>query len=250
MGVVDPYLDPTTGLLRNKVGAQSKVALVKAEGDLVFARTAQLMDHPIPGTGDLRELQEVHRYLFQDVFDWAGQIRTVDMKKNEPGSEFFLPVQMIERAAAFAAGDLSNDSMLQGLDRERFVERLAFHYDAFNYIHPFREGNGRTQRVFWSRVADEAGWQLNWSSVQGSVNDAACRAATERQDLGPLREMFAGIVAPAVPQAHRGEEWRVAALARLAFPGAPTATKEAGYQAPEARPNSRGLGGPRREKTR
>jgi cell filamentation protein len=250
MGVVDPYLDPATGLLRNKIGAQTKVALEEAEGDLVFARTAQLMDHPVPGTGDLRELQEIHRHLFQDVFDWAGQLRTVDMKKNEPGSEFFLPVQMIERAAAFAAGDLANDSMLQGLDRERFVERLAFHYDAFNYIHPFREGNGRTQRVFWSRVADEAGWQLNWSSVQGAVNDAACRAAAERQDLGPLREMFEGIVAPAVPQAHRGEEWRAAELARLAFPAAPAATKEAGYQAPEARSNSRGLGGPGQEKTR
>ncbi|WP_058234777.1 hypothetical protein [Devriesea agamarum] len=69
---VDPYLDPQTGLLRNKVGAQTNAALDDAEGDLSHARLIQLMDHPVKPTGGLGELRAIHRYLFQDVYDWAG----------------------------------------------------------------------------------------------------------------------------------------------------------------------------------
>ena len=158
---VDPYLDPETGILRNKVGARTKVALEDAEGDLSFARLMQLMDHPPKATGDLDELRAIHRHLFQDVYVWAGEVRIVDVRKNVEGADWFLPVSMIGRAAGYAAEELRSDNHLRGLDRESFIERLAYHYDQFNYIHPFREGNGRTQRVFWNRVGRDAGWQLD-----------------------------------------------------------------------------------------
>ncbi len=67
-------------------------------------------------------------------------------------------------------------------------------------MHPFREGNGRTQRVFWNRVARDAGWQLDWREVHGATNDQASRAASEQQDFGPLREMFDQIVSKATPR--------------------------------------------------
>jgi len=92
-------------------------------------------------------------------------------------------------------------------------------------------------------------------SVQGASKVlGVSRAALSKWAMLSGMERVAGpvggiVVASAMPQAHRGEEWRAAELARLAFPTAP-ATKEAGYQAPEARPNSRGLGGPGQEKTR
>ena len=82
---VDPYLDPEPGVLRNKVGARTKVALEHAEGDLSFTRLIQLMDHPPRATGDLHELLAIHRHLFQDVYVWAGQVRTVDVRKNVEG---------------------------------------------------------------------------------------------------------------------------------------------------------------------
>lgn len=147
---VDPYLDPETGLLRNKVGARTRTALDEAEGDLSFARLVQLMDRPVRPTGDLDELRAIHRHLFQDIYDWAGQLRTVDIRKSVEGAQFFLPVSMIERAAVFAERELRADNMLCGMSRDHFIERLAYHYDSFNYTHPFREGNGRTQRVFWT----------------------------------------------------------------------------------------------------
>lgn len=211
----DPYIDPSMGILRNLVGADTRDALSAAEGDLVFARLVQLTERPPAGTGDLVELQAIHRQLFQDVFEWAGELRTVDMRKREEGAEPFLPVQMIERAASFAARELHADDNLRGMSRDRFIDRLAYHYDAFNYIHPFREGNGRTQRVMWNRIALDAGWQLDWQRVQGPTNDAACRAASEQRDFGPLRAMFAQIVTPAVPERGRDAAWRAAELDRL-----------------------------------
>lgn len=66
---VDPYLDPETGLLRNKVGATTQSALDKAEGALTFTRLVQLMDHPVKSTGGLDELRAIHRHLFQDVYE-------------------------------------------------------------------------------------------------------------------------------------------------------------------------------------
>ncbi|MGH3262096.1 MAG: Fic/DOC family protein [Trebonia sp.] len=145
---LDPYLDPETGILRNLAGARTKAALDDAEASLSFARLIQLMDRPPKSTGDLTELRAIHRHLFQDLYDWAGQVRTVDIRKNVEGAEYFLPSGMIERASAFAAGQLRSDDALRGLDRGHFIGRLAYHYDQVNYIHPFREGNGRVQRVF------------------------------------------------------------------------------------------------------
>lgn len=113
------------------------------------------------------------------------------------------------------AEQLHADNNLKGMSRDQFIERLAHHYDELNYLHPFREGNGRTQRVFWSRIARDAGWQLDWRPIQGGVNDAACRIAQEAQDLGPLREMFDRVVTVGISSNERDAEWREAEPHRL-----------------------------------
>lgn len=235
---VDPYLDPETGLLRNKIGAETKAFLDDAEGDLSFARLIQLMDHPPKATCDLDELRAIHRHLFQDVYEWAGQVRTVDIRKNVEGAEFFLPVAMIGRAADYAAKELRADKNLRGLDRDHFIKRLAYHYDQFNYIHPFREGNGRTQRVFWNRVARDAGWQLDWCGVHGSTNDQACRAASEQRDFGPLHEMFNQIVTTATPPSKRDAGWRAAKSAHLSFPASATRATQKHPTGPSSEPQA------------
>jgi cell filamentation protein len=214
---VDPYLDPKTGILRNQVGAEAKSALDAAEGALSFTRLMHLLDHPVKASGGLDELQAIHRYLFQDIYAWAGELRTVDIRKSVEGSQFFVPVPIIDQASVYAAGELRKDNELKGLSRDQFVTRLAYHYDAFNFIHPFREGNGRTQRVFWNRIARDAGWQLDWRTVTGATNDRASQAAMEDQDFGPLRDMFDSIVTAATPEPERNEEWRAAERARLSF---------------------------------
>jgi cell filamentation protein len=195
---VDPYLEPASGILRNRLGITTQQALDVAEADLVEARRAQMIARPVKVTGDLRQLQAIHGQLFQDVYDWAGQLRTVDIRKGtDPAAEFFMPVSRLESAAGFAFAELADDHQLHGLDRDRFVARLAHHYDQVNYLHPFREGNGRTQRIFWTQIAAGAGFDLDWSRVTGAENDQASRAAMERQDFTELRAIFDRIVQPA-----------------------------------------------------
>src|SRR5690625_1026637 len=88
----DPYIDSETGILRNKVGARSQRDLDAAEADFTAARAYQLiLATPIKATGDLDELRAIHRHLFQDIYEWAGQLRTVDISKNlgpEEATEF------------------------------------------------------------------------------------------------------------------------------------------------------------------
>lgn len=181
----DPYLDPETGILRNLVGARTSADLDVAEADLVAVRTAELAERPPPATGDLSELKAIHRALFQDVYAWAGEVRTVDIRK----SDWFLPVSMIEQAAAWVVEELRADDYLQEMKRPRLVERLAYHFDRINYMHPFREGNGRTQRLFMSRVASDAGWRLDWIAVDAETNVRACVAAGDG-DRSLLESMF------------------------------------------------------------
>lgn len=190
---VDPYLDPKTGILHNLVGATDASMLAEAEADLVYPRIIAISHHHPHPSGDLTEFQEIHRYLFSSLYSWAGDIRTVDIRKSTGAGEFFLPVSMIERAFVFAAQEMRNDNMLKGLSLRDFVVRIAFHYDQINYIHPFREGNGRVQRIFFNRIAQEAGWRLDWALVEGSVNDEACRIAAEKRDLSLLEAMFTQI---------------------------------------------------------
>ena len=223
---VDPYTDTETGILRNRIGARTQAALDQAEGGLSVHRLVELAErYPVRPTSDLAELRGIHRHLFQDLYEWAGQTRTVDIRK--PGGEPFLPVSRIETGTRFVFDELRTDNHLREMTRERFVERLAHHYDGLNYAHPFREGNGRTQRVFWSRVARDAGWHLDWRQVSAERNNEASRAAMERSDLRPLREMFDAITTKAAPR-DRLPGRTALDVARLAFGTAATeATKTA-----------------------
>lgn len=211
----DPYTDPETGILRNRIGARTQAALDRAEGGLSVHRLVELAErYPVRPTGDLDELRGIHRHLFQDVYEWAGRTRTVDLRKR--GGEPFLPASRIETGTGFLFDDLRRDGHLRSLSRSRYVERLAHHYDALNYAHPFREGNGRTQRVFWSRVASDAGWQLDWRLVSKDCNNETARVAREGGDLRPLREMFDGITTAAMPR-DRAPGRAALDVARLSF---------------------------------
>lgn len=158
----DPYLNPHIGILTNLIGARTAVELAAAEADLVAVRTLQLWRHPPAPSRDLVELKAIHRHLFQDMYPWSGQLRTVVLRKTVPGrGQPFLPVSIITRSAGFVFYQLRQVHYLQHLDRERFIERLAYLYDQVNYLHPFQEGNGRTQRFFFESMAVAAGRWLD-----------------------------------------------------------------------------------------
>ena len=196
MSFVDPYFNKSIGDLRNLLGAQSSDELKKLEPQIVFANELELTALDIPRTNNLTELLLIHKQLFKGVYDWAGKIRTVDIKKNADAAEYFLIVSKIAYATNYVFTELTKEQYLQGLSIDKFVERLAYFYDQLNYIHPFREGNGRAQRVLWNRIAQDAGYEIGWDLVVGDKNDEASRLAAEQMDLSGLEAMFNKIVRP------------------------------------------------------
>jgi cell filamentation protein len=150
MAFVDPYFDESIGELRNLLGAKSAEELHEREPEIVFANEVELKSLSIPRSNDLDEVLLIHKQLFKGVYDWAGQVRTVDIRKSDENSEFFLIVSKISDGATYVFTEFAKENYLTSLDRDSFIKRLAYYYDQLNYIHPFREGNGRTQRIFCS----------------------------------------------------------------------------------------------------
>ena len=101
----------------------------------------------------------------------------------------------IESYSAGVFADLGAEGRLVGLPRNALVARLAHYYGEINAIHPFREGNGRTQRAFLGQLGRDAGWRIAWSEMDGHQNDAASAAALQG-DTGPLVVMFESLVRP------------------------------------------------------
>jgi len=187
----DPYVYPGTDVLRNRLGLRDPAALAAAESRLTALADAELAAHPIAGHYDLEHLGAVHRYLFADLYEWAGQPRTVAIAK---GDMFCLP-RHIESYAADIFGRLAGERHLTALPREQFVGRLASYLGDVNALHPFREGNGRTQRAFFSQLAENAGYRLDWTPVDRERNISASISAM-RGDEQPLRALLDEITEP------------------------------------------------------
>lgn len=190
------YLDPEhwdssvgQGVLRNLVRARDYDELREIEDAAVGMRAMTLRAHGIPGSYDLAGLQQVHRHLFQDVYEWAGDLRTVNIVKAGHG---FVPTDQIESLMHLVAARIEETDLLRAVPEPTFTETLARVYNAVNAAHPFREGNGRTQREFITALARESGHTLDWTRVTGPVNDATSTQAV-RGNLVPLRTMFDAI---------------------------------------------------------
>ena len=136
----DPYVYPGTSILRNKLNIRSAVSLDRVERRLVVVRIEE--DVP-PGKFDLAHLRAIHRHLFQDVYDWAGQIRTIEMSK---GGNQFQFRQYIPTGVADIHRRIGKGRRFRGLDRPALAAQMARTIGDLNFVHPFREGNGRTPR--------------------------------------------------------------------------------------------------------
>jgi cell filamentation protein len=187
----DPYVYPGTSVLRNHFGIRDAAELAEREAAHTAIRIAELERRFIPGDYDTVHLQAVHRKIFGHLYPWAGELRTVKIAKGE--SMFALP----QHVAPYLAGvlsDLSNEGRLRGLERDGFVTRLAHYYAEFNAVHPFREGNGRTQRAFLGQIAADAGHPIDWTGLDPDRNIEASRES-HRGDNEPLKKLLDGLIA-------------------------------------------------------
>jgi cell filamentation protein len=189
--VDDPYVYPGTNVLRNHFGIRDVAELAGLEAAISAGRIAQLERRFIPGDYDTAHLQAVHRKIFGDLYPWAGELRTVKIAKGE--SMFALP----QHVAPYLAGvlsDLVNEERLRGLERDDFVTRLAHYYAELNAVHPFREGNGRTQRAFLGHIAADAAHPIDWTGLDPGGNVQASRES-HRGENEPLRKLLDGLIA-------------------------------------------------------
>jgi cell filamentation protein len=146
----------------------------------------------ILGSFDLPHLCAIHRYLFQDVFPWAGELRRVGLSKTG-GAAFAAPMHIASALnRTFIA--LRQENLLHGLDRLTFCQRAAFYLGEINAVHPFREGNGRTQREFIRQLAANAGYTLSWAGISPADNLAASIASHTRGDNSGLAAMLAAAI--------------------------------------------------------
>ena len=102
------------------------------------------------------------RFIFSDLYDWAGEVRTVDISKK--GTTFTLAAD-IERQAKLIFKRLGQLNYFKGLSRNELVEEIVDFYCVTNALHPFREGNGRTQRAFLTQLIRNAGYDISFADM-------------------------------------------------------------------------------------
>lgn len=155
------YCYPDSDVLINKLGIREQEKLHTFECKLTMLRLLELLDKPIKGNFDFKHLQAIHQYIFQDIYDWAGKVRNVDIAKGN----MFCNVLFIESQAEEIFGKLKKADYLSGLNREEFVKQLAYYFSEINALHPFREGNGRSQREFIRSLALKNGYVITFASI-------------------------------------------------------------------------------------
>lgn len=194
--------------VKNKLGAISHDELEAIEADYVSNRLLQFeLGHGPTGQFDVVHLKAIHRHLFQDVYEWAGRTRDEKVRLSdgtvatEPvlrklDGKPFLTGRRISTALNRIAATLRDANYLRGLPRVEFAYRSADILVALNAAHPFREGNGRTQRAFIRALAAQAGHDLDFSVVSRERMTQASITGNEQADSGMMRRMFDEISDP------------------------------------------------------
>lgn len=155
------YCYPHSNVLKNKLGITDAEQLRTTEREITSLRIASAKMNPIKGNFDLRHLLAIHRYVFGDIYDWAGEIRWVNIAKGN----VFCPMQYIEENANSLFSKLKQEAYLGETTNEGMPLRLAYYLSEINVLHPFREGNGRAQRLFIEYLAERNDFIVDFSSV-------------------------------------------------------------------------------------
>lgn len=158
-------------VLKNKLNLRDAAELEFFETEFVMQRIAKGVPS---GCFDLAHLKAIHRHLFQDVYEWAGELRTVEISKS--GSQFQFR-RFIETGMADVHRRLVARNFLRGLGAAEFADEAGAIMGDVNYVHPFREGNGRTQILYLEQLAQQAGHAIDLTRIDKSLWIAASREA-------------------------------------------------------------------------
>lgn len=183
----DPYCYPGTDVLVNSMDLRDPAELEAFEEEMVRTRA----DEPLPrGRLTARHFRAVHRHLFQDVYGWAGEIRTVRISKG--GNPFCYPEYIAPQLKSLFAW-LRDRDCLRGLEQDAFCAAAAHFLSELNVIHAFRDGNGRAQLAFMAEIARRAGHPLDLALIEP---DGFLHAmiASYHGDTKPLTDTLASLI--------------------------------------------------------
>ncbi|WP_443210002.1 Fic/DOC family protein, partial [Rhodococcus rhodochrous] len=208
----DDMPDPSRAVLKNLLlrsekwphGIPDAEVVHRVEGAVSYSRMQELADRPLPGRYDLAHFQRTHYQLFQDIYPWAGQLRTApqdwpmvkwgpDVAAIRNGQNHvteiphkYFKAREVPQAAKVVLDRIAAKDNLRGLARSDFIGELATVWLRINFVHPFREGNTRTQFSFFRQLSAEAGYRLDTDRFQ-----AVSKAELKQNPLvGDLREQF------------------------------------------------------------
>lgn len=177
-------------MLVNKLNIRNNRDLEHFEADITLQRQYELeLENPIYGRFSISHLKRIHKYIFQDIYGFAGEYRTEDLAK---GETFFCKAQYIHENLQRVLLELKREKYLKDLDRQDFPLRAAYYMAELNMIHPFREGNGRAIREFIRQLAVQAGYRIDWSRIDSNVLlEASIKSV--HQTIEPLAECIKNI---------------------------------------------------------
>ena len=192
MGSVDKYVYPGTNVLINLFDCHDGLELEKLEALSTGANLAWLQLHPISGSFDFKHLKDIHHFIFQDIYEWAGKVRTVDIGKNN----LFCRTQFIDAYAESVFSVFFKSCYESRNEKERFIPIFAKYYADMNALHPFREGNGRAQREFARELCLECGFVFDLTSTTHQEVLDASIASFNRGDNTGFISIFSRCIVP------------------------------------------------------
>ena len=171
------YCYPDSNVLKNKLNIRNREELKQAEEEITALKQYMLMESPIKGRFTKTQLMNIHRFLFEDIYPFAGHIRREQISK---GDTMFFPPHLISQELDKVFAKLHSEKMLHATDKKRQIEHLSYIMSELNVIHPFREGNGRSIRELIRYMALYYGFSLDWSLVdRDTMIDAAVRSVVD-----------------------------------------------------------------------
>lgn len=185
----DPYCWPSTKVLRNRLGIVDGGELDRVERVVVRTRSQSAL----PAGLSRNDLCALHRHLFGDLYEWAGSLRSVRLAK--ANSVFCFPEYIgdnLDRLRAELA--LHVQSPIHTADGAARLAAWLLH--GLNCIHPFRDGNGRTQALFTAIALHRTGWTIDYSILEADWFLSAMVDAFQTDNPNPIQAVILGVIAP------------------------------------------------------
>jgi cell filamentation protein len=156
----DPYCYPGTHTLKNLLDIKEEALLESAEREITEIEAQRLTMLPPPY--DYSYLKLIHKSLFSDIYEWAGKQKTVDISKNDTR---FCTVDRVESEADKLFNQLNKKNHFENLSKDQLIVAAAQFYSDLNALHPFRDGNGRTQRILFEHIIFNCGFFVSWEGI-------------------------------------------------------------------------------------